>query len=122
MVALLTRGIVEISRFGVAMKANPETFMGLSGIGDLITTAISTHSRNRFVGFEIGQGRKLREIIAGMSMVAEGVATTRSVYFLAQSMQVDMPIVSQVYQILYEDKDPLQAMRELMLRELKAEF
>ncbi|HOH97888.1 MAG TPA: NAD(P)H-dependent glycerol-3-phosphate dehydrogenase [Candidatus Cloacimonadota bacterium] len=120
--ALLTRGIVEISRFGLALKAQPETFMGLSGIGDLITTAISSHSRNRYVGYEIGQGRKLQDIISGMSMVAEGVATTRSVYLLAQSLKVEMPIVSQVYKILYEDKDPLEAMRELMLRELKAEF
>jgi len=119
--ALLTRGIVEIGRFGMAMGANPETFMGLSGIGDLITTAISRHSRNRFVGFEVGSGKKMKDILASMSMIAEGVATTRSVYLLAQKMGIEMPIVEQVYLVLYEDKDPLEAMRDLMLRDLKAE-
>ena len=119
--ALLTRGIVEIGRFGMAMGANPETFMGLSGIGDLITTAISRHSRNRYVGFEVGSGKKMKNVISSMSMVAEGVATTRSVYLLSQKMGIEMPIVEQVYLVLYEDKDPLEAMRDLMLRDLKAE-
>ena len=119
--ALLTRGIVEISRLGIALKANPETFLGLSGIGDLITTATSVHSRNRFVGVEIGKGRKLPDILGEMKMVAEGVATTRSVYHLAAKLQVDMPIVNQVYQTLYENKDPQKAIIELMTRELKAE-
>lgn len=119
--ALLTRGIVEIIRLGKAMHAQPETFLGLSGIGDLITTATSPHSRNRFVGVEIGKGRKLKDILAGMEMVAEGVATTRSVHFLAQQLDVEMPIVHQVYLALYEDKDPRQAITELMTRELKAE-
>ncbi len=120
--ALLTRGIVEISRFGEAMNARRETFLGLSGIGDLITTAVSPHSRNRLVGYRIGTGEKLSEIQASMEMVAEGVATTASVYQLARKMNIDMPIVEQVYFILYEDKDPLAAMHALMLRELKAEF
>jgi len=119
--ALLTRGIVEISRLGLALKAQPETFLGLSGIGDLITTATSQHSRNRFVGYEIGKGRKLGDILADMKMVAEGVATTRSVYQLAARLKVEMPIVSQVYKTLYEDKDPRLAITELMTRELKAE-
>jgi len=119
--ALLTRGIVEISRLGIAMNAQAETFLGLSGIGDLITTATSPHSRNRYVGVEIGKGRKLPEILAEMSMVAEGVATTRSVHFLALKLNVDMPIVHQVYQILFEAKDPKEAITELMTRELKAE-
>lgn len=119
--ALLTRGIVEISRLGSAMKANPDTFLGLSGIGDLITTATSAHSRNRFVGYEIGKGRKLKDILAEMHMVAEGVATTRSVHQLATKLQVEMPITTQVYKILYEDKEPLVAIKELMTRELKAE-
>ncbi|MDD4310574.1 MAG: NAD(P)-dependent glycerol-3-phosphate dehydrogenase [Candidatus Cloacimonetes bacterium] len=119
--ALLTRGIVEISRLGIAMNAKPETFLGLSGIGDLITTATSPHSRNRYVGVEIGKGRKLKDILAEMNMVAEGVATTRSVYHLAQQLQVDMPIVTQVYQALYMDKNPQEAIIELMTRELKAE-
>ncbi|MCB5252223.1 MAG: NAD(P)H-dependent glycerol-3-phosphate dehydrogenase [Candidatus Cloacimonadaceae bacterium] len=120
--ALLTRGIVEISRLGETMQAWPETFLGLSGIGDLITTAISPHSRNRSVGFQIGQGKSLSEIQSSMKMVAEGVETTRSVYQLAQKLNIDMPIVSQVYEILYNGKDPHLAMRDLMLRELKAEF
>ncbi|MDD3535148.1 MAG: NAD(P)-dependent glycerol-3-phosphate dehydrogenase [Candidatus Cloacimonetes bacterium] len=119
--ALLTRGIVEIGRFGKAMGAQSDTFMGLSGIGDLITTAISPHSRNRHVGFEIGSGKKLNEVIASMPMVAEGVATTRSVYLLAQKLGVEMPIVEQVYLVLYQDKEPLQAIKDLMLRDLKAE-
>ncbi|MFW5628480.1 MAG: NAD(P)H-dependent glycerol-3-phosphate dehydrogenase [Candidatus Cloacimonadaceae bacterium] len=120
--ALLTRGIVEISRLGIRLNAKPETFLGLSGIGDLITTATSPYSRNRHVGYHIGKGKKLNEIEAEMDMVAEGVATTRSVYHLAQSLGVDMPITQQVYQVLYEDEEPLVAMEKLMLRELKAEF
>ncbi len=119
--ALLTRGIVEISRLGLNLGARSETFLGLSGIGDLITTATSPHSRNRYVGVEIGKGRKLPDILAEMSMVAEGVATTRSVHFLAIKLGVEMPIVHQVYNILFEGKDPLQAITELMTRELKAE-
>lgn len=119
--ALLTRGIVEIQRFGVAMGARAETFLGLSGIGDLITTATSKHSRNRYVGYEIGKGRILKDIVAGMDMVAEGVATTDSVHRLAQRMNVEMPIAEQVYRVLYEDKAPLQAITDLMTRDLKAE-
>ncbi|MEF3695470.1 MAG: NAD(P)H-dependent glycerol-3-phosphate dehydrogenase, partial [Candidatus Cloacimonadota bacterium] len=107
--ALLSRGIVEIQRLGLALGAKAETFLGLSGIGDLITTATSPHSRNRYVGFEIGKGKKASEILAGMKMVAEGVATTKAVLELAQEKDVEMPIVKQVYQVLYEDKDPLQA-------------
>ena len=119
--ALLSRGIVEIQRLGLSLGARPETFLGLSGIGDLITTATSEHSRNRYVGYEIGKGRKLSEIISGMSMVAEGVTTTKSVYDLAVERQVEMPIVTQVYQILYEDKPASAAIKDLMLRDLKSE-
>ncbi|MDI9571800.1 MAG: NAD(P)H-dependent glycerol-3-phosphate dehydrogenase [Candidatus Cloacimonadota bacterium] len=119
--ALLTRGIVEIQRLGIALKALPETFLGLSGIGDLITTATSLHSRNRFVGVEIGKGRKLSDILAQMEMVAEGVTTTRSVYLLSRKLRIEMPIVEKVYQVLYEDKEPRKAILELMTRELKAE-
>ena len=119
--ALLSRGIVEIQRLGLALGAKAETFLGLSGIGDLITTATSPHSRNRYVGFEIGKGKKASEILAGMKMVAEGVATTRAVLELATDKGVEMPIVKQVYQVLYEDKDPLQAVYQLMQRDLKAE-
>lgn len=119
--ALLTRGIVEIKRLGVALGANPDTFLGLSGMGDLITTATSKHSRNRYVGYEIGKGRTLAQITAEMSMVAEGVATTKSVYELAISQGVEMPIVAQVYSVLYQDKSPLEAITDLMTRSLKAE-
>jgi len=119
--ALLTRGIVEISRLGQAMGARPETFLGLSRIGDLITTAISPHSRNRNVRYEIGKGNTLRQILSGMQMVAEGVATTRSVRVLAQKCGVEMPITEQVYLTLFEDKAPALAIRDLMTRELKEE-
>lgn len=119
--ALLTRGLVEIQRLGVACGAREDTFLGLSGIGDLITTATSKHSRNRYVGFEIGSGRKLQDVIAEMEMVAEGAVTTRSVYRLALQKEIEMPIVTQVYKILYEEKDPRQAIIDLMTRELKAE-
>ncbi len=119
--ALITRGIVEIQRLGLALGAKPETFLGLSGIGDLVTTAISPHSRNRSVGFGIGQGRSLKQIIAEMKMIAEGVASTRSVYYLAQKIGIEMPITDQIFQVLYEDKEPILAITELMTRDLKAE-
>ena len=119
--ALLTRGLVEIQRLGIALGAKPETFLGLSGIGDLITTAASQHSRNRFVGNEIGRGRKLKDILAEMKAVAEGVASTRSVYELSLKCGVEMPITTQVYDVLFEEKSPLQAITALMTRSLKQE-
>ena len=119
--ALLTRGIVEIQRFGVALGAKAETFWGLSGLGDLVTTATSPHSRNRYVGKRIGEGKKLRQIVQEMEMVAEGVATTNSVYQLALQRGIEMPIVREVWEILYQEKDPRQAIVSLMTRELKAE-
>lgn len=119
--ALLTRGLVEIQRLGFALGARPETFLGLSGVGDLITTATSPHSRNRYVGFEIGAGRKLPEILSAMNMVAEGVETTSSVHDLAARLQVDMPITEEVYQVLFHGRDPRQAITGLMTRDLKAE-
>lgn len=119
--ALLTRGIVEIIRLGTAMGAQADTFMGLSGIGDLITTAISPHSRNRFVGYHIGKGRKLSEVLATMDKVAEGVATTRSIHEIAAVYNVEMPITNEVYKVLFEDKSPEKAIRDLMTRELKQE-
>lgn len=119
--ALLTRGIVEIQRLGVALGASPETFLGLSGIGDLITTSISQHSRNRYVGNQLAKGKSLAEILDTLKMVAEGVTSTRSVYNLAKSKNVEMPIVEQIFQVLYQDKKPEQAIRELMTRELKSE-
>jgi glycerol-3-phosphate dehydrogenase (NAD(P)+) len=114
--ALLTRGVAEMARFGVALGAEHETFFGLAGIGDLVTTCISRHGRNRAVGERLGKGEKLPAILASMKMVAEGVYTTRSVHDRAARMGIDMPITSEVYRVLYEDKDPLQAVTDLMLR------
>ncbi len=120
--ALLTRGIVEITRLGVAMGADQNSFAGLSGIGDLIVTCTSKHSRNRYVGEQIGQGRKLSEILKEMIMVAEGVATTKSVYELSVRYNIDMPISTEVYRMLFEEKDPHQATEELMTRDAKIEL
>lgn len=119
--ALQPRGLVEIVRLGTAMGADPITFAGLSGMGDLIVTCMSRHSRNRYVGEQIGKGRKLDEILKEMVMVAEGVKTTRSAYQLSQKYQVEMPITQQVYQILFENKNARDALRELMLRGPKEE-
>ncbi len=120
--ALITRGLAEIVRLGERMNADPMTFAGLSGLGDLVTTCLSRHSRNRFVGEEIGKGRKLRDILSGMSMVAEGVRTTESVHSLAEREDLEMPITEEVYRILFEEKDPKLAVRDLMTRDLKAEI
>jgi glycerol-3-phosphate dehydrogenase (NAD(P)+) len=119
--ALLTRGLAEIVRVGRRLGADPITFSGLSGVGDLITTCLSRHSRNRFVGEQIGKGRKLAEILANMSMVAEGVETAKSGFQLSQSMDVEMPIATQVYQVLFEGKSPVDAINDLMVREPKPE-
>lgn len=115
--ALLTRGLLEITRLGIKLGAREETFAGLSGVGDLIVTCYSKHSRNRYVGEELGKGRKLKEILAGMSMVAEGVDTAKTVHQLAQRYQVLMPIAEEIYRVLFEDKDPRRALRELMARD-----
>lgn len=120
--ALITRGLAEIKRLGVELGSKKMTFAGLSGLGDLIVTANSKHSRNRLVGEMIGQGRKLKEIQAEMEMVAEGVATTESAYRLSQMKEVPMPIVDEMHKILFEDKDPLQAINDLMIRESKKEW
>jgi glycerol-3-phosphate dehydrogenase (NAD(P)+) len=119
--ALITRGLVEINRLGVKLGAQSDTFAGLSGMGDLIVTCMSRHSRNRHVGEQIGKGRKLQEILDEMVMVAEGVKTTRSAYKLAMRESVEMPITEEVYKTLFEDKSPVQAMRDLMTRESKIE-
>jgi glycerol-3-phosphate dehydrogenase (NAD(P)+) len=119
--ALLTRGLVEMARFGVALGAEHSTFFGLAGLGDLITTCASRHGRNRHVGERLGRGEKLADILAGMSMVAEGVYTTRSVHEKAARMGIEMPITDEVYRVLYENKDPLAAVNDLMLREPKRE-
>ncbi len=119
--ALITRGLVEIARLGMAKGAVEETFYGLSGMGDLVLTCTGDLSRNRSVGIELGKGRKLDEILNQMHMVAEGVKTTLSAYQLANKMGVNMPITEQMYQILYEDKDPQLAVTDLMRRALTSE-
>lgn len=119
--ALLARGLAEISRLGVAMNAKLATFSGISGLGDLVTTCISMHSRNRFVGEQIGKNKPLKQIKSNMQMVAEGVPTAKSAYELSLKYKVDMPIISEVYSVLYRNKSPLKAVRNLMLREKKEE-
>jgi len=119
--ALMTRGLAEITRLGIAIGARPETFAGLSGMGDLVTTCISKHSRNRHVGDCIGKGERLDDILAGMNMVAEGVQTTHSGFQLARRHQIEMPITEAVYQILFEGKPASEAVGDLMERQLRAE-
>jgi len=119
--AIMTRATAEIARLGKVFGARPETFAGLSGIGDLIATCMSKHSRNRHVGEEIGKGRRLQEILSEMVMVAEGVATTQSVHDLGKRLNVELPIANEVYQVLYEYKDPIIATSDLMTRDPKGE-
>ncbi len=119
--AIMTRGIAEISRLGVALGAQPETFAGLSGMGDLIVTCMSRHSRNRFVGEQVGSGKKLEAVLKSMQMVAEGVETSRSASQLAKKHKVEVPITTEVYRILFEDKDPVKATTDLMTRDMKME-
>jgi len=119
--ALMTRGLVEMTRFGVALGAEAQTFQGLAGMGDLITTCISRHGRNRHVGERLAKGEKIADILASMTMVAEGVYTTRSVHERAERMGLDMPITSEVYRVIYEGKNPLSAVNDLMLRSPKHE-
>jgi glycerol-3-phosphate dehydrogenase (NAD(P)+) len=120
--ALLTRGLVEMTRFGVALGAQARTFSGLAGLGDLITTCVSPHGRNHRVGQRLARGESWADIQAGMSMVAEGAFTARSVHERALQMGIDMPITREVYRVLYENKDPLRAVSDLMLREPKGEM
>jgi glycerol-3-phosphate dehydrogenase (NAD(P)+) len=119
--ALMTRGLVEMTRFGVALGAEPQTFSGLAGLGDLITTCVSRHGRNRRVGERVGRGEKPADVLASMAMVAEGVYTARAVHDRARQMGVDVPIMAEVYRVLYEGKDPRAAVSDLMLRAPKGE-
>lgn len=119
--ALITRGLAEISRIGLAKGAQPATFAGLAGMGDLVLTCTGDLSRNRSVGMALGQGRNLKQVLDGMQMVAEGVQTTLSAYQLARRLEVEAPIIDQMYQILYQDKEPRRAVSDLMDRELKPE-
>lgn len=119
--ALLTRGLAEMVRFGTALGAQPETFFGLAGIGDLAATCCSQHSRNRMVGELLGMGKSLQEIEGAMNAVAEGVPTTRSVVDLAEQKGIDMPIAREVCAVLFEGKSPSEATEQLMKRPLKTE-
>ncbi|MEQ8524026.1 NAD(P)H-dependent glycerol-3-phosphate dehydrogenase [Gracilimonas sp.] len=120
--ALITRGLHEMKRMGLMMGAHSDTFSGLTGMGDLIVTCTSTHSRNRSVGFRIGKGEKLKDIIDSMNMVAEGVKTTKSVRDWAVKNNVEMPITRAIYSILFENVDPRDALYELMTRDPKDEI
>ena len=119
--ALLTRGLAEISRLGVAMGGRRETFFGLAGMGDLITTAMSRHSRNRHLGEGIGRGQSLEQVLGGMVMVAEGVYTARAARDLGRAHGVELPITEQVCAMLFEDRSPREALQALMSRDLKSE-
>jgi len=120
--ALLTRGLVEIMRLGIALGARKETFSGLAGLGDLVTTCISPHGRNRRLGELIGRGFSLDQAQQQIQSVVEGVATTQSVLGLARKYQVEMPITQSVAEVIFEGKKPLQAIKDLMARQLKEEF
>ncbi len=120
--ALQPRGLAEMSRLGKQLGANPLTFSGLSGMGDLIVTCMSRHSRNRFVGEEIGKGKSLQQVLDSMTMVAEGVKTSQAVVKLAEREKTEMPISEQVYKVLFENKNPRKALHDLLSREVKPEI
>lgn len=119
--AVITRGLHEMKRLGMRLGASQDTFSGLAGMGDLVVTCTSEHSRNRFVGYHIGQGQKLDEIIDRMNMIAEGVKTTRAVREWSRKLEVEMPITNAVYRILFEDEDPKDMLYNLMTRNPKEE-
>lgn len=119
--ALLARGLAEMTRLGKKMGANEKTLFGISGLGDLVTTCISPFSRNRFLGEQIGKGKKIKTIIKQLQMIAEGYPTTKSAYQLSEKYNVAMPITQEVYSVLYKNKNPLKAVKDLMTRERKEE-
>ena len=119
--ALVTRGLAEIMRLAVAMGGHGRTLSGLAGLGDLVLTATGHLSRNRYVGAQLGQGRKLHEILSHMKTVAEGVGTCRAAYLLGQREGIDLPIINKMHDVLYSEKDPREAIRELMQRPLTIE-
>ncbi|MFH0791407.1 MAG: NAD(P)H-dependent glycerol-3-phosphate dehydrogenase [Candidatus Omnitrophota bacterium] len=119
--ALLSRGLAEISRLGHTMGAKADTFSGISGLGDLVTTCISSYSRNRFIGEQIGKGKSLRQIENNMQMVAEGVPTAKSAYQLSLRYKISMPITKEVYSVLYKNKSPVKAVKDLMTRDKREE-
>ncbi|WP_339299212.1 NAD(P)H-dependent glycerol-3-phosphate dehydrogenase [Paenibacillus sp. FSL K6-2441] len=120
--ALLTRGLAEITRVGVEMGANPLTFAGLAGVGDLVVTATSRHSRNWRAGFMLGEGKPLEEVLTQMGMVVEGIRTTKAAHAISEKYQVQMPIAAQLYHVLFEGLDPRTAVEALMGRDRKTEM
>jgi glycerol-3-phosphate dehydrogenase (NAD(P)+) len=120
--ALMTRGLAEIARLGVAMGGNPLTFAGLSGVGDLIVTCTSLHSRNRRAGVALGQGKPLEQVLEEVGMVVEGVKTTKVAYALSKELQISMPIIEEAYQVLFASSDPKVAVSNLMMRGKKHEL
>ncbi|HUP48733.1 MAG TPA: NAD(P)H-dependent glycerol-3-phosphate dehydrogenase [Thermoanaerobaculia bacterium] len=120
--ALVTRGLHEITRLGMALGGRLETLAGLAGMGDLVLTCTGTLSRNRSVGVELGRGRKLADILEGTKFVAEGVKTSRSAFALSQRQNIEMPIATEMYRVLYENEPPREAIQRLMTRALKAEI
>lgn len=119
--ALITRGLAEITRLALKLGGDPRTLSGLAGLGDLVLTATGDLSRNRYVGIQLGQGRELTEILAGMTMVAEGISTCCAAHQLGLNENVDLPIIHQMYGVLYENKNPTLAIRDLMERPLTNE-
>lgn len=119
---LITRGLFEMTRLGIKLGANPNTFFGLSGLGDLVTTCFSQHGRNLRVGRELGQGKKIKDILAGMEMVAEGVDSAQSVQQLCKKAGVELAIMGEVYNILFEGKDARQAVIDLLSRDAREEW
>ena len=119
---MITRGLTETQRLGIRLGADPKTFMGLAGMGDLVLTCTGDLSRNWTLGHKIGQGMKLETILSDMVTVAEGVKTTKSVYNMSRKLGVEMPIAEQVYRMLYEDLDPKKALQTLMSRGLRQEL
>ena len=120
--ALITRGIAEITRLAVRRGANPLTLAGLSGLGDLVLTCTGELSRNRTVGYELGRGKKLADVLSGLGHVAEGVHTAKSAYEMSRIFDVELPITTQVYRVLFEDKEPLHAVKDLVGRPLRREL
>lgn len=119
--AIMTRGLAEISRLGVAMGADPLTFIGLSGVGDLAVTCTSVHSRNWRAGDLLGKGHSLQNVLDNMGMIVEGVSTTKAAYELSRDLNIDMPITETIYKVLYEDEDVDKVIKQIMLREFKSE-
>jgi glycerol-3-phosphate dehydrogenase (NAD(P)+) len=120
--ALLTRGLAEITRIGGVLGANPLTFAGLAGIGDLVVTATSQHSRNWRAGYMLGEGKKLETVLSSMGMVVEGIRTTKAAHIFSGKYKVQMPIAQQIYKVLFEDLDPRTAVEALMGRDKKTEM